>query len=632
MHLFIYTFGKFNFIMKSFLLFLLVPFFCLSQTPAERQKIISTYNQAEIAALKSEHQAYMAEQKRLVDQYIAEHPEYKESETHSLQRVINGVPIFYTIFNQGSSQTIRANRLYPGGSLGLNVTGDGMIAGVWDGGKVRNTHTELNNKVTLGDDADELSPHATHVTGTVLATGVSAAKRGIAYGADGITYDWDNDTSEMIDFGNGGYLVSNHSYGYSTDNLTDAAFGAYDGSSIEIDEIARNFPYYQIVIAAGNDRNNPDLNQSSAEGGYDLLSGTGVAKNAITVAAVNELQNYTGPESVMMSEFSNFGPPDDGRIKPDISAKGVDTNSCVSTGNNAYAVYSGTSMAAPAITGMIVLLQKHYSNVNGSNYMKAATVRGLICHSAKEAGFNQGPDYEYGWGLADTESAANVISQSGSLSLIEENTLSLGQVYTKQFLVATPQAMKATICWTDPKGSSTSGNDVRTPRLKNNLDLKILKDGVTYYPWRLEVEDPVAAATRSGDNDVDNVERVDIDIAEPGVYTIQVSHKGTVLTGGPQEYSLILSGEAGLTLGTDTADFTDKIILYPNPARNTLNFATPNNAEISSIALYDVVGKQVQANSQVQQNTLDISNLSRGVYFAKFIFGGSLMVKKFVKE
>jgi hypothetical protein len=32
--------------------------------------------------------------------------------------------------------------------------------------------------------------------------------------------------------------------------------------------------------------------------------------------------------------------------------------------------------------------------------MKAATVRGLLCHSADEAGFSKGPDYEYGWGLA----------------------------------------------------------------------------------------------------------------------------------------------------------------------------------------------------------------------------------------
>jgi hypothetical protein len=33
-------------------------------------------------------------------------------------------------------------------------------------------------------------------------------------------------------------------------------------------------------------------------------------------------------------------------------------------------------MAAPAITGLIVLLQQHYKNVN--NVLKAATVRGFM--------------------------------------------------------------------------------------------------------------------------------------------------------------------------------------------------------------------------------------------------------------
>jgi serine protease AprX len=234
------------------------------------------------------------------------------------------------------------------------------------------------------------------------------------------------------------------------------------------------------------------------------------------VAAVEELLNYTDPTSVIMSSFSNYGPPDDGRIKPDISAKGVNTNSCVSGGNNAYAIFSGTSMAAPAISGLVVLLQKHYNNLN-SSYMRAATVRGLICQSAKETGFAPGPDYEFGWGLADAEKAANIISHKGASSILDELTLNNGQTYTRQFSINSPQYLSATICWTDPKGTGNiaGSEDVRTPRLKNNLDLKILKDGNIYYPWKLNADDPVAGATNDSDNDVDNIERVEIELAEP---------------------------------------------------------------------------------------------------------------------
>jgi hypothetical protein len=57
-------------------------------------------------------------------------------------------------------------------------------------------------------------------------------------------------------------------------------------------------------------------------------------------------------------------------------------------------------MAAPAITGLIVY--SIYKNVNNV-FMKAATVRGLLRHSADEAGASKG--HEYGWGLANGKAA-----------------------------------------------------------------------------------------------------------------------------------------------------------------------------------------------------------------------------------
>ena len=42
---------------------------------------------------------------------------------------------------------IGVNQLYAGGSVGANVTGTGMVAGVWDVGQVRATHELLTGKV-----------------------------------------------------------------------------------------------------------------------------------------------------------------------------------------------------------------------------------------------------------------------------------------------------------------------------------------------------------------------------------------------------------------------------------------------------------------------------------------------------
>jgi hypothetical protein len=84
-------------------------------------------------------------------------------------------------------------------------------------------------------------------------------------------------------------LVSNHSYGYGiTDSFPTARFGYYDQTSADFDKISEVFPYYQIVVAAGNSRNSTNP-QVAAKGGFDMLTGSTISKNAIVVAAVNSV-------------------------------------------------------------------------------------------------------------------------------------------------------------------------------------------------------------------------------------------------------------------------------------------------------------------------------------------------------
>jgi hypothetical protein len=611
----------------------LLPVLAISQTAEDRAKIVASYDSQAVAKFISDAKIEADLQKKLIENYKLNH-KVEENERYSLQRIFNNEPIFFTTDNSGSSNTISTNKLYPGGSLGLSVTGSGMTAGVWDSGKVRNTHQEFGgNKITLGDDNTTLSIHSTHVAGTIVSTGLNANSKGIAYQGAARTFDWTSDFTEMAVFAGEGYLVSNHSYGYVSSNLPLWRFGSYDATAVEADSFSSTFPYYQIVKAAGNDRNNGDFPQIFVKNGYDLLTGMGNSKNAIVVAAVEEVPSYVNANSVVMSAFSNWGPTDDGRIKPDISAKGVSVFSTISSGNNAYGTLDGTSMATPAITGMVLLLQKHYNNLNAS-YMRASTVRGLICHSAKEAGLNNGPDYEFGWGLADAEAAAKIITNRNITTLLEENTLANTATFTKDISITAAQNLAFTICWTDPAGSSnTSGaEDVRTPRLRNNLDLKILKDGTTYYPWKLDPEDPAAAATNVADNNADNIEKVEIPNAQPGVYTIQVTHKNN-LTGGSQVFSLIGNGSVGLTLANQDFVYDNSIFIYPNPANNVLNFDVKNDVQLSAINIHDISGKEVFRNANVEGvSSIDITNLSSGVYFVTFQSDKNSVTKKFIKQ
>ena len=614
------------------IIFLFLSFVAFSQSAEERKKIVSFYDLQAVTKFINDTKVEQDLQNALISNYKLNH-KIIESEKFSLQRIYDNEPIFFTTYNSGSSVTISTNKMYPSGSLGLSVTGAGMTAGIWDGGKVRNTHQEFGgNKITLGDDASALSPHATHVTGTVVGTGLNALSKGIAYQGLARTFDWTSDFTELAVFAGEGYLVSNHSYGYVSSNLALWRFGSYDSSAVQADNFASTFPYFQIVKAAGNDRNNSDFPQIFIKGGYDLLTGMSNSKNVLTVAAVEEVPNYLNSDSVIMSSFSNWGPSDDGRIKPDISAKGVGVFSPISSSNNAYDTYQGTSMSSPAITGMILLLQKHYNNLN-SSYMRSSSVRGLICHSAKEAGLNLGPDYEFGWGLANAELSANIISNRNLSTLLEENTLASSETFTKQIAINATQNFAVTICWTDPAGTAnTSGSeDIRAARLKNNLDLKILKDGNVYYPWKLDPEDPSGAATNIADNDIDNIEKVQIYNAQPGVYTIQVTHKG-VLTGGAQVFSLIGSGDVGISLNNNDYVFDNSVFIYPNPATTVLNYNVTANTTITAISIHDISGKVMFSNANLISNTIDIESLSSGVYFVTFQSDKNSVTKKFIKE
>ncbi|WP_353083874.1 S8 family serine peptidase [Flavobacterium sp.] len=617
--------------MKKFILIIL-PFICFSQNIDSRKKIRSFTSSVNQLQLINDLNTLNQERLQNINLFKALYPSINPLNLYDYK---DGIPYFYSEFNDRSSITISANSLYPGGSLGLNVTGSSISCGVWDGGKVRTNHVEFtNSRAYHVDSSTSLSNHATHVTGTIIAAGVSPSIKGIAYNGYANSYDWTDDLIEMNEFANSGGLVSNHSYGYAVGSSTpNWIFGNYDSTARSIDNLCYTYPYYLPVIAAGNDRNDTDIQQVNDNGGYDMLKTSGCAKNSITVAAINEVMNYQDNFSVTMSSFSNFGPTDDGRIKPDISAKGVGTNSCISTSNGSYAVYSGTSMAAPAITGLIMLLQEHFFNTTGF-YMKSSTARGLLCHSALESGIENGPDYSFGWGLANGKFAATIISNIGTSSIIEENTLLQNEVFTKTFSISNIEDIQVSVCWTDQPGNTNSAGSLnnRVPRLKNNLDIKIIKDGVIYFPWKLDPENPENPATNTSDNDVDNFEKIDIYSAEPGLYTIQVSHKG-ILNSGSQVFSLIASSTEGLSLNTRDYDFDNSIFVYPNPVKNILNFNLINMNEIESIIITDVTGKQI-INSAVSlsHKAIDVSNLESGVYFIKFISDYKTIIKKFIKE
>lgn len=551
----------------------------------------------------------------------------KNGNFHELMKLTpDGYPLYFSTENQAAARATRALHLNSGGSLGLTLNGQGMVARVWDGGKVRTQHNHYGGRVECIDDPTGTiyNFHATHVAGTVLADGALNI-RGMAYQATGRTFNWTDDENEALSEVLEGMLVSNHSYGVPVTGTTGVTvpewyIGTYDQDARNWDEISYMAPYYLMVASAGNsgqDENNPN----PISFGFDKLTGNKTAKNNLVVANAEDASmdvNGNLTSALQINASSSQGPTDDRRIKPDITGNGTDLLSTHSTSNTATNTLSGTSMSSPNVAGTLLLLQQHYKNLT-TNFMKAATLKGLACHTADDSG-NVGPDAIFGWGLLNAKAAAQALSSNGLNALVSEESLNQSQTYTITVKSLGTSPLIATACWTDVPGNPNNGqrdaNDL-TKALVNDLDVRITRNATTYYPWKLDL-DPNNNATRVGDNDIDNVEQVKIDAPTAGDYTITVTHKGT-LVDNKQDFSLIVTGiSSGFALIPTSNDLevcanqnAVYTFNYSQSAATTTNFSATG---LPSGATATFTPASRNSNGLVTMTISNLTNVTPGSY------------------
>lgn len=521
-----------------------------------------------------------------------------------------GAPVVKSLFNLKSAQTVAADKVWPGGSSGLNLDGTNVLIGEWDGGDVQTNHQEFwlgGFPVSLvGPATNGIGWHATHVAGTLAAWGGAPVVKGFANRAKVKEGHNRFDFLQMPGFAaTNAMRVSNHSYGnlggwyrtlvfgtnawvwngnLSISTTQDWHFGFYDDYARTNDQIIYTAQTYLPVFSAGNARGpgpyQPPVQPTNhweiytvgtnayllyttavrplndAQGGFNNLTACAVSKNTLVVGAVNPNTNgYTGTNSVVMSGFSSWGPTAEGRIKPDICAAGVSIVSTYATNQtttNLYASASGTSQAAPAVTGTVGLLVGLHNRLYGTNYppLLSSSLAGIVVHSADQAGTNIGPNYMFGWGQLNALAAATLISSnyaSGSLAFIKEVRLTNGDYIEFPVVLTNNKPFKATIRWTDPPATPVAPAVNPTNRmLVNDLDLRTVSpSGVTNLPWVLSRTSPATGATQ-GDNSVDNVEQVSIPNPTSGTYQVRITHKGTLVNDAGQtsyqNVSILLSG------------------------------------------------------------------------------------------
>lgn len=146
-----------------------------------------------------------------------------------------------------------------------------------------------------------------------------------------------------------------------------------------------------VVAAAGNyGRARYVGTTGEVDEGYRLASITdpGNAAGVITVGATHRFE----PHHYGVSYFSSRGPTGDGRAKPDLVAPGEKIET-TAPGNDERE-FTGTSAAAPHVSGAAALLMCRYAELRG----RPAEVKRILCTTATDLGRDR---YCQGAGLVD---------------------------------------------------------------------------------------------------------------------------------------------------------------------------------------------------------------------------------------
>jgi len=496
-----------------------------------------------------------------------------------------GRPVYYEEHSRIAAQSIQVDELWPGGDTNLQL--DGLSVdhlGMWDSGAPRVTHLELAGRVVPQDDAASITSHSQSVAGILVASGLNQDAHGMAPAAQLKCWDWNDDQTEMMSAAWQGLRVSNHSYGASVgwglvgstwywygdpalSPTEDADFGYYNATSSYLDELSWLEPHYLIVRSAGNHRLDvgpgPGVPHFVYQGGwqqsfdprdpdggalgFDTLPPEAVAKNGLVVGAIADLpMGWVDPASVQLTSYTSYGPTDDGRIKPDVVANGTTLVTPSRFTDTAYVNFSGTSAAAPTVAGAAALLtdlfsQGHLLPDGSPRAPWSSTLKGLLIHTADEAGPAPGPDYQAGWGLVNARAAAMLLQEDNQhhRRILEGTMNSQGEEWIHVRSLGGPARL--TLCWTDyPAVPRAPALDDPTPRLVHDLDMTV-QSGTTptvMRAWALDPLFPDHPAQAVG-NQVDNVERIDWTPVAGQYFSIRLQ-AGALLA--PQSWSLLLSG------------------------------------------------------------------------------------------
>jgi subtilisin-like proprotein convertase family protein len=391
-----------------------------------------------------------------------------------------------------------------------------------------------------------------------------------------------------------GARISNNSWGFSGV----ASLGRYTAFSQLYDRLVRDARPSQAgnqemveVFSAGNSGNDvpnsPPLNPDPNEG-YASISPPGTAKNVITVGASEGVRAIGPPDGCGISDagadragdiidFSSRGPTDDQRLKPDLVAPGTHVlgarpthefysgaGACpgqsIFPTETLYNLISGTSQAAPVVSGAAALIRDWYQREHGGGTAvpSPALTKAILANAAADlSGGDDGkggaipmaPSNDAGWGRVDLGG----VFDGPERDFVDQTDMidSSGDTSPRRsYVVPDPtQPVRVTLAWTDAVPATAGGN-----AFVNDLDLEV----TTGRGTRLG-----SARQGPGPDTRNNVESVVLPAGEAQRISVRVI--GTTIGGDgvpnvgdvqDQDYALVVSNATAASAPVLAHEFT----------------------------------------------------------------------------
>ena len=276
------------------------------------------------------------------------------------------------------------------------VTGEGVFVVVLDSG-IRADHHHFNRTTVVfsQDYADGSQPpededgHGTHVAGTIAGNGTDPRSGdrllGVAPDADlvvgrvlGETAQWaaslpfhpNKRFDDLLADAPGPVPVISNSWGVD-DMSRISPVSRYGYEARTVDTWAFQHPDTLLVFSNGNACEDDPDERVDEIGCSNYVGSPALGKNVLAVGATHKNGNA--------SLLNDLGPPEDvadgktGRLKPDVLAPGESIRAPLPGAPDQYGTLSGTSMAAPHVSGVVALVEQADPSLD-ANGVKALLV------------------------------------------------------------------------------------------------------------------------------------------------------------------------------------------------------------------------------------------------------------------